>query len=273
MMTRWCNPGHHGRVNDDYARPATTLKVTWWGHGTVLIEDGARVLTDPVLTARALHLRRRAGGTPSQETRDCDVVLISHLHADHLHLPSLALLRPGTGVLLPRGGAPLLRGLRLEAVEVSAGDTVAVGEARVTAVPATHSDRRWPWSSTRALAVGYLVTGCGTTYFAGDTVAFPQMATLHPHLDVALLPVGGWGPWLRGQHLDPAAAAACLQLLHPRIAVPIHYGTFWPRGMARVRPAAFYEPGLRFAAYAGSRAPTVDVRILSPGTSTALVLR
>jgi len=248
------------------------MRLTWWGHSTVLIEDRARILTDPLLTARAMHLRRRTGHTPPDTARRCDAAVISHVHADHLHLPSLALLEPGAVVLVPRGAAVLLRRLALEVVEVSAGDAVTVGGAQVNAVPAVHSDRRWPWSSSRARAVGYIVTGSGTTYFAGDTAPFPGMAALHSHLDVALVPVGGWGPWLRGQHLDPSTAASCLRMLRPRVAVPIHYGTFWPHGMGRVRPHAFSEPGRRFAAHARVSAPGVDVRLLSPGRSTDLVL-
>ena len=260
---------------DDAAAPPprAAIRVTWWGHASVLIEDGARVLTDPVLTMRVLHLRRRAGDEPPEEARRCDVAVVSHLHPDHLHLPSLALLDAGTTVLVPRGGAGLLRGLDLRVVEVSVGEEVTIRDARVGAVPAAHSDRRWPWGSHRAHAVGYVVAGSGTTYFAGDTAPFPEMAALHANLDLALLPVGGWGPWLRGQHLDPAEAASCLRMLRPRVAVPIHYGTFWPHGMGWVRPGAFREPGRRFAAHASSRSPDVEVRLLRPGTSTELVLR
>ena len=260
-------------MNDAPAPPRAAIRVTWWGHASVLIEDGARVLTDPVLTMRVMHLRRRAGDKPPEEARRCDVAVISHLHPDHLHLPSLALLEPGTTVLVPQGGARLLDGLDLRVVEVSAGQEVTAGNARVSVVPAAHSDRRWPWGSVRARAVGYLVTGSGTTYFAGDTAPFPEMARLHANLDLALVPVGGWGPWLRGQHLNPAEAACCLRALRPRVAVPIHYGTFWPHGMGWVRPQAFYEPGLRFAAHAQSESPDVQVRLLAPGTSTEMVLR
>jgi L-ascorbate metabolism protein UlaG (beta-lactamase superfamily) len=258
--------------DESLPQPRAAIRATWWGHATVLIEDGARVLTDPVLTMRVLHLRRRAGDRPPEAARRCDAVVISHLHPDHLHLPSLALLEPGTTVLVPRGGGRLLHGLDLRVVEVSAGDDVMIRDARVGAVPAAHSDRRWPWASVRARAVGYLVNGSGTTYFAGDTAAFPEMATLHSNLDLALVPVGGWGPWLRGQHLDPAEAAHCLRALRPRVAVPIHYGTFWPYGMGLVRPSSFREPGRRFAAQARSGSPTTEVRLLGPGTATEIVL-
>jgi L-ascorbate metabolism protein UlaG (beta-lactamase superfamily) len=245
-----------------------SIRATWLGHASVLLEDGAVVLTDPVLTHRVVHLHRRAGGTPRVPTPAPDIVVVSHLHADHLHLPSLRLLAQGTVVLVPRGAAPLLRRLPLDVVEVAAGDTVTVQGTAVTAVPARHSGTRWPWARLRCAALGYLVEGNGAAYFAGDTVAFPDMAALHPALDLALLPVGGWGPWLRGEHLDPRAAADCLRLLRPRVALPIHYGTLWPSGMGWVRPSAFHDPGHRFAEHARRTAPDVDVRVLAPGAST-----
>jgi L-ascorbate metabolism protein UlaG (beta-lactamase superfamily) len=244
------------------------VRVTWWGHATALIEDRARILTDPILTASLLHLHRRAGPVPEPSVRNVDAVFISHLHPDHLHLPSLRLLQAGTHVLLPRGAAPLLRRLPLVPVEVATGDVVPIGDAEIAVVPAAHADRRWPWSRMRGEAVGCVVRGQGATYFAGDTDAFPGMAQIADDLDVALVPVGGWGPWLRGEHLDPVSAAACLPALGARVAVPLHYGTFWPRGVDWLRPRVFFEPGREFAAAARRAAPEVDVRVLSPGEST-----
>jgi L-ascorbate metabolism protein UlaG (beta-lactamase superfamily) len=248
-----------------------SIQLTWFGHATVLVEDRARILTDPLLTDRLLHLHRRAGPTPPNLTNAVDAVVLSHLHNDHLHVPSLALLDARTPVLVPRGAARLLRRLDVEPVEVSVGDIVNVGDATIAVVPAIHDDTRWPFGRTHGDAVGYVIRGDGATYFAGDTSAFPGMETLARSLDVALLPVGGWGPWLRGQHMDPEDAASCLGLLGARVSVPIHYGTFWPRGVGWLRSRIFREPGREFAAHARVLAPGVDVRVLSPGGSTSVL--
>lgn len=246
------------------------IRVTWYGHATTVIEDAARVLTDPVLTHSLVHLRRRTGLSPRGLVPPIDAVLVSHLHSDHLHLPSLALLPTGTPVLLPRGAATLLRRLPVRPVEVSAGDVVPIGGAEVRVVRAVHDATRWPGGRVRGDAVGFVLSGNGATYFAGDTLAFPEMADLHPSVDVALLPVGGWGPWLRGSHLSPRTAAGCLPMIGPRVCVPIHYGTFWPRGLGRVRPHVFHEPGRDFEQHARRVAPHVEVRVLPPGTSTTV---
>lgn len=248
------------------------INVHWLGHATVLVEDRARILTDPLLTATLLHLHRRGGPLPRGLTSQVDAVLVSHLHMDHLHFPSLAMLDAGTPVLVPRGAGRLLRRSRLAPVEVTAGDVVAVGDATVTVVPAVHADTRWPWSRIRGDAIGFVVRGEGSTYFAGDTSLFPEMENIAGSVDVALLPVGGWGPSLRGHHMDPEDAASCLALMGARVAVPIHYGTFWPRGLARVRTHLFHDPGHEFEAHARSTAPDVDVRVLSPGSSTIVEL-
>ena len=252
--------------------PLESIRLTWWGHATVLIQDRVRILTDPLLTGALMHLHRRAGLVPHPPP-DIDAVLISHLHMDHLHRPSLALLDPGTPVLIPRGAAGLLDGLGLEPVEVSAGDVVPIGDARVHVVRAVHDATRWPWGGVRGDAVGYVVQGAGTTYFAGDTSVFDGMGELHPtRFDVALLPVWGWGPYLRGEHMDPEQAAGCLPTLGVDVAVPIHYGTFWPRGMGWLRKRVFHEPGREFADHARTAAPSVEVRVLEVGTSTEVVL-
>ncbi|MEI7030307.1 MBL fold metallo-hydrolase [Streptomyces pratensis] len=249
------------------------MEVTWWGHATCTIEDsGVRVLTDPLFARRFAHLRRRRGEVPPARAAVAEVVLVSHLHSDHLHLPSLARLAPGSRLVVPLGAVaavPGLRGLRktrgLHVTEVRAGDEVRVGEVRVRAVPALHDGRRLPVGPRRTAALGYVVEGEARTYFAGDTGLFARMADAVGPVDVALLPVGGWGPYLGQGHLDPARAAEALTLLGPRSAVPVHYGTYWPIGLDGVRPHEFHSPGDEFVRHAARRAPGVTVHLLRHG--------
>ncbi|MDK0523243.1 MBL fold metallo-hydrolase [Streptomyces sp. ML-6] len=249
------------------------VEVTWWGHATCTIEDsGVRVLTDPLFVRRFAHLRRRRGELPGPEAAVADAVLVSHLHSDHLHLPSLARLAPGTRLVVPVGASrsvPGLRGLCSErgllVTEVAAGEEVRVGAVRVRAVPALHDGRRLPVGPHRSPALGYVVEGGARTYFAGDTGLFDDMAEAVGPVDVALLPVGGWGPYLGPGHLDAGRAAQALTRLAPRSAVPVHYGTYWPIGMDGVRPHEFHAPGDEFARKAALLAPEVAVHRLSHG--------
>jgi L-ascorbate metabolism protein UlaG (beta-lactamase superfamily) len=96
------------------------------------------------------------------------------------------------------------------------------------------------------------------------------MEGLTPNLDLALLPVWGWGPTLGAGHLDPEGAARAAALLSPRLAVPIHWGTFYPFGLARLRPGRLTLPAEEFAARARQLAPQVATRVLSPGESVSL---
>ncbi|THA67056.1 MBL fold metallo-hydrolase [Streptomyces sp. A0958] len=249
------------------------VEITWWGHATCTIEDsGVRFLTDPLFVRRFAHLRRRRGALPGPDAAVADVVLISHLHSDHLHLPSLARVAPGARLIVPHGSVRAVPGLRLlrrarglRITEVTAGDEVRVGEVRVRAVPALHDGRRLPLGPQRSPALGYVVEGAARTYFAGDTGLFDDMARAVGPVDVALLPVGGWGPHLGHGHLDAGRAAEALSRLEPRSAVPVHYGTYWPIGMDGVRPHEFHAPGEEFVRKAALRAPEVVVHRLAHG--------
>ncbi|MEU2423635.1 MBL fold metallo-hydrolase [Streptomyces sp. NPDC007851] len=251
------------------------VEITWWGHATCTIEDsGVRLLTDPLFARRLAHLRRRRGAPPPPEARHADLALVSHLHADHLHVPSLAGLAPGTRLLVPRGAqqaVPALRRLRhLRVTEVGVGDEIHVGRLLVRAVPALHDGRRLPVGPRRSPALGYVVEGAARTYFAGDTGLFDEMAEAVGPVDVALLPVGGWGPYLGEGHLDAGRAARALARLAPRSAVPVHYGTYWPIGMDAVRPHEFHAPGDEFVRLAAEYAPDVAVHRLGHGEGVRL---
>ncbi|MFJ5773031.1 MBL fold metallo-hydrolase [Streptomyces sp. NPDC093094] len=251
------------------------VEITWWGHATCTVADSdVRVLTDPLFARRLAHLRRRRGALPPPGAWRADVALVSHLHADHLHVPSLARLAPGTRLLVPRGApraVPSLRRLgHLRISEVGPGDETAVGGLRVRAVPAAHDGRRLPVGPHRAPALGYVVEGEARTYFAGDTGLFDTMAKDVGPVDVALLPVGGWGPYLGEGHLDAGRAAEALARLGAGSAVPVHYGTYWPIGMDAVRPHEFHAPGEEFVRLAAERVPGTAVHRLGHGESVRL---
>jgi len=245
-------------------------RITWLGHATVLLETDpparVRLLTDPLLRGRVAHLRRHAPSAGARvEVAPVDAVLISHAHHDHLDRGSLRpLARAETQAVLPRGAAPLLRGLPFGRVrELSAGARVAIRGVEIEAVPAWHEVRRFP-SRVDHEALGYLVE---RVWFAGDTDLRPQMEALRGRVDVALLPIWGWGPTLGPGHLDPASAARAAALVRPQVVVPIHWGTFLPIGMRRRHGAVLRAPAQAFAAQVARTAPGVRVATLAVGES------
>ncbi len=246
-----------------------TARVTWWGHSTVWLEDsGVRLLTDPLLTNRLGHLRRVAGPTPALPG-DPDAVLLSHLHADHLHLGSLRRLGGDPVFVLPRGAGDFVRrglGRDVRMVEVAPGEEATVGSVRVHAVPAAHPALRGPWSRLRAAPVGFVIEGALRTWYAGDTGLFDEMRALSP-LDLALVPVGGWGPSLGDGHLDPAGAAEAVRRATAAVSIPVHYGTFWPLGCGRLRRDLFRTPAETFTREA---AGFTDVRVIKHGETTVV---
>ena len=249
-------------------------RITFLGHATLLIETGgARLITDPVLRSRLVHLRRHGRAVDEDVQRDLDGILISHLHRDHWDTPSLRLLERWTPIVVPRGAGALATSAGFTDVrEGVEGDAGELGGVRVRAVPAEHDDRRGPFGGPRADPIGYVVEGPTRVYFAGDTDVFDGMADLPgaAPLDVALLPVWGWGPSLGAGHMDPRRAAEAAALLRPRVALPIHWGTLYPLALHRVRPVPLTDPPHQFARFAASLAPDVDVRIVAPGGSLTL---
>ncbi|GAA1846774.1 MBL fold metallo-hydrolase [Pseudonocardia ailaonensis] len=250
------------------------------GHSTVRLELGGRVvLTDPVLTPRVSLLRRAVPPLRPEDWADADLVLISHLHGDHLHFPSLRLLRPDTRVVVPRGAGEWVRRKGIRRVEeIDVGESLTDGGLTVTATFAEHSGHRWGPRSThgpQAPALGHILEADGLRIYAsGDTDLFDGMGSLGD-LDLALLPVWGWGPSLGPGHLDPERAAAAVEILRPRLAVPVHWGTLAVAGLtkapaghgARMRHLLQDPPHLFAAAASGS--PTT-IEIPRPGEDFTL---
>jgi L-ascorbate metabolism protein UlaG (beta-lactamase superfamily) len=243
--------------------------VTYVGHATTLIEiDGTRLVTDPLLRSRIGHIRRIVPPVPPSTGDGVAAVLISHAHHDHLDLPSLRRLPGRVRVIAPPVCADLVRRwTRHEAVEAVPGERLEVGELVVRVIAVEHDGRRFSVGPD-APAVGYVVEGSSRVAFFGDTDLFDGMRDLAGELDIALVPVWGWGPKVGPGHLDPERAARAVALLQPRIAVPIHWGTL-------AAPMVWWrnDPGMparAFAELVGQLAPGTEARILNPGESLAL---
>jgi L-ascorbate metabolism protein UlaG (beta-lactamase superfamily) len=240
------------------------LDIEYVGHATVGIQlDGVRLLTDPILRPHlGRWLVRRRSLPPISIDEPVDAVLLSHLHADHVDLPSLRRLGRATRLIAPRGAGGLLHAAGFVRVEeLTVGESTTVGGVRVSATPAIHDGYRRPLGPL-AEALGYLVEGSQRVYFAGDTDLFPRMAELDG-VDVALLPIWGWGPHLGSGHLNPRRAVLAMQLMRPRLTIPIHWGTLHPIGMGNL--GYLTRPAEQFAAHARQAVPELDVRVVAPG--------
>ncbi len=247
------------------------------GHATVLIDIGRlRILTDPILRDRVFFLQRHGHNPapPLLAERPPDLVLLSHLHYDHTDLPSLRRLPATTTILAPQGsGAYLRRWAGVQVHEVCQGDKVSIADVEISVLPADHGPLvSLPRPMTSC--VGYVMRNSRSVYFAGDTDLFVGMADIGCEfdLDVALLPVWGYGHRLGPGHLTPLTAAQALTYLHPRIAVPIHWGSLrYPGPHVLWKGAGFLSsPPHAFARHASCLAPETEVRVLQPGQGTAV---
>ena len=150
--------------------------------------------------------------------------------------------------------------------EVKAGDRITIRGTEIHVVPAWHDGRRRPGPRALELeTLGFVVDG---VWFAGDTDLNESMRALHGEVDVALIPIWGWGPSLGPGHLDPEGAAKAIALVEPRIAIPIHWGTFLPIGYRGQE--ILKRPPLDFARHVAELAPSTRVVTLSLGESLTI---
>lgn len=242
------------------------VSVTWLGHSTAVVDlAGTRLVTDPLLHRHAGMLRRR-GGTPAQAWRGADAVLLSHLHHDHAELRSLRLFN-GAPILTAPANARWARGRGLVSMGLME-EWVPVKGVHVRLVRAIHRARPMPHRPNTAN--GHLVRGAGVRiWVVGDSEPFPGMAHL-PQLaggpvDVALIPVGGWGPRLSEGHMDPARAARVCAEVGVGVAIPVHWGTLHAPGWRNLPRGWMDHAGEAFAAAAARVAPDTRVVVLAPG--------
>jgi L-ascorbate metabolism protein UlaG (beta-lactamase superfamily) len=198
-------------------------RLTWLGHAAFRLdtEAGTRVYVDPFLNGNP--------SCPAAETEPerCDLVLLTHGHADHV----------GDAVALARRfGCPVVAQVELRgwltgqgladdgmATSINKGGTATIGDVSVTLTDANHSSSA-PGGAYLGESCGLVVTAAGgpVLYFAGDTNVFGDMALIGRiyRPGVAVLPIGDHFT------MGPREAAVALELVGAPRCVPCHYGTF-----------------------------------------------
>lgn len=220
-------------------REGARLAVLWVGHATALVQIDDKVfLTDPVFTSTVGQLSKRVvePGIRVEDVPRLDVVLISHMHYDHLSLESLRLL--GSRIhrlVVPEGGLTYVPDGPWADLELPRWSAFEEDGLRVTAVPVRHVGFRYGADSAwmRRSYTGYVVEYHGiTVYYGGDTGYEPKnfaaAAARFPHIDLAILPIAPIEPrgFMEKTHEDPGEALQAFGILHARWMVPIHFATF-----------------------------------------------
>lgn len=194
------------------------MKITRLGHSAFLIHGRDKVLIDPFLT-----------GNPKASTThdkvDCDIICVTHGHGDHLGDAVDIARRTGATIASIVELSDWLEKLGVKSVGFNMGGTAKIKHTNITMVPAFHSSSIGApgLEFSAAMAVGMVVDSGKVVYHAGDTCVFGDMRLIGElyEPDVALLPIGGFFT------MDPKQAAMAVELVNPKIAIPMHYNT-WP---------------------------------------------
>ena len=220
-------------------REDARLGVLWIGHATCLIQiDDKFILTDPNLkqTVGQFSKRLTEPGLDPQNIPDLDIVLISHMHIDHLSLGSLDLIESKIAhLLVPQQGLVYIPNYGFAMSELATWRHWEEDGLKVTAVPAIHNSWRYGLDDAwmKLSYTGYIIQYNGiTVYFAGDTAyrrdVFSQIKQKFSRIDLALVPIAPINPreYSQARHTDPAEAVQIYNDLNSRYLIPIHYGTF-----------------------------------------------
>lgn len=179
------------------------LDIERLNHAAFKIKGSQTVYVDPFHIAEGLE--------------KADIILISHEHFDHCSVEDIRkIANENTTVVTVADNLSKLHNMKLKQVLlVEPGKAVTIGSAKIEAVPAYNTNKRFHPKDN--LWVGFILDMDGNrVYHAGDTDMIPEMSGFKT--DVALLPVSGT------YVMTAEEAASAAEKIKPKIAIPMHYG-------------------------------------------------
>jgi L-ascorbate metabolism protein UlaG (beta-lactamase superfamily) len=164
------------------------------------------------------------------ELPNVDLVLLSHAHFDHLDLRTLRCFDKNTRVITARATRDLLRRTRFRDItefewgESKTLQTVA-GEIDITAFAVKHWGARKQRDTYRGYN-GYVLERSGRRIiFAGDTAMTDSFAKLRQPIDLAIMSIGAYNPWIHS-HCTPEQAVEMATAAGAQFIMPVHHQTF-----------------------------------------------
>lgn len=204
---------------------AGDVVLSFGGHATLIARyHDLAIAFDPMLGRWIRGVRRAVEpGLAPGDFSDVGLILLSHGHADHLHVPTLRRLPRAATVVVPGGLASAVSALGFaRVIELQPGSDLEWRGTQVTAAATSHG--------VGARALAYVVRGRGPSlYLCGDSGYFSGFANIGERFapDIAVLPIGGFLPAsFRARHMSPLDALYAFEDLRSRLLVPIHHGAF-----------------------------------------------
>ncbi len=221
------------------------MQIKLLGHSTVLLTvAGHTVIIDPFVEGNP----KAAVPLADLLAMDVSTVLITHAHGDHWG-STMDFLEKGATLVSSNAivGYATAKGAK-KGEPLNTGGGVDLPWGRVTLTQAWH-DSVFPDGTFGGTPAGLLIEAEGKrVYHAGDTCLFGDMQYIGERgLDLALLPVGD------RYTMGPEEAARSLDLLKPKRAIPIHWGTF---------PGLTGDPEVFVQ---GAKARGVESHVMQPG--------
>ena len=201
--------------------------ITFVSHATTLIQTGGlNILTDPYYV-QAGHYE--PVGVGWEDLPEIDLVLISHVHMDHLNRQSLFRLPSTATLIAPAGVAPFLADEEIQPkiVLLKPGQSHTVGEVTIAAEEIFHPSRRMVFWGRDTGTLGYVIKGPGyNVLFVGDsgprTEYYDVIAERH-RVDVAVLPIGPRSHVFHRNHQWPEDAVDAFERTGASVMIPVHW--------------------------------------------------
>ena len=261
-------PGHDAAPVPNAAHHE--IGVTWLGHAGFLVQmEGVNILIDPNWALWHGPVKRlRHPSLYAHDMPRIDLVLITHAHFDHLHLPSLRRIACGQPIIVPRGVGSIVKRCDFSSItELATWGSIGFQDLRITLTPAKHWGARMIHDTHRQFG-GFLIESQSRGLFhCGDSALFDGFQEIgnRAAVDVALMPIGAYQPPSgRPVHMNPEEALEAFQMLGAQTMIPMHYDTFPLSG------EPIHEPALRLQRAASGQGITERVRLMMEGESAML---